>query len=52
VCINYDGCISNIKVTMSEYYLRQILYNVIKIYIKASCKGGKVNVIVKDRNSE
>ena len=51
VCINYDGCVGNVNVTMSEDYLRQILYNIIKNSIEVSYEGDMVDIIVKNRNN-
>ena len=50
VIINYEGHDDTVKVTMSEDYFRQILYNTIKNAIEASSEGGRVEVYVKTVN--
>jgi signal transduction histidine kinase len=50
VVINFEGHNDTGKVTMSEDYLKQILYNITKNAIEASSEGGRVEVNVKTCN--
>jgi signal transduction histidine kinase/CheY-like chemotaxis protein len=50
IAINFNDRNDTVKVTMSEDYFRQILYNIIKNAIEASSKGGSVEVSVETDN--
>lgn len=52
VTINIGGFDNTAKVTMSEDYFRQILFNIIKNAIEASLDCGEVNVVnIRNQNS-
>mgnify|MGYP006413463009 FL=1 len=47
VFINFDGHDDTVKVTMSEDYFRQVLLNIIKNAIEASCENGRIEIKVR-----
>ncbi|ODS32593.1 MAG: two-component sensor kinase [Candidatus Scalindua rubra] len=51
VIVSLNDCKDILKVTISEDFFKQILYNIIKNAIEASPRGSEVNIIVKDQNS-
>lgn len=52
VTINLGGFDNTVKVTMSEDYFRQILFNIINNAIDASPEGGEINIVnVKNQNN-
>lgn len=50
IVINFKSHNDTVKVTLSEDYFRQILYNIIKNALEASSEGGSVEVNVKIEN--